>query len=55
MTTYKIAVVPGDGIGPEVMTEAVKVLNHVAALDGSFGFDFTWYPWGCEYYLKPAR
>ena len=55
MTTYKIAVVPGDGIGPEVMTEAVKVLNHVAALDGSFGFDFTWYPWGCEYYLKTGE
>ncbi len=55
MTTYKIAVVPGDGIGPEVMTEAVKVLNHVAALDGSFSFDFTWYPWGCEYYLKTGE
>ncbi|MBQ9593100.1 MAG: tartrate dehydrogenase [Lachnospiraceae bacterium] len=55
MTTYKIAVVPGDGIGPEVMTEAVKVLNHVAALDGSFGFDFTWYPWGCEYYLETGE
>ena len=52
MDKYKIAVIPGDGIGPEVMTEAVRVLNRVSELDGSFGFEFTTYPWGCEYYLK---
>ena len=55
MQHYKIAVIPGDGIGPEVMTEAVKVLNHVAKLDGTFGFEFTWFPWGCEYYLKTGE
>ena len=52
MKTYEIAVVAGDGIGPEVIAEAVKVLNAVAALDGGFRFRFTHYPWGCEYYLK---
>ena len=52
MEKFKIAVIPGDGIGPEVMTEAVRVLNRVSELDGSFGFEFTTYPWGCEYYLK---
>ncbi|MBR2764387.1 MAG: tartrate dehydrogenase [Blautia sp.] len=52
MQKYKIAVIPGDGIGPEVMRESVKVLEHVAGADGSFAFDFTWFPWGCEYYLK---
>ena len=41
MKTYKIAVIAGDGIGPEVIAEGVKVLNAVAALDGSFQFDFT--------------
>ena len=51
MKTYQIAVIPGDGIGPEVMREAVKVLNAVSALDGGFNFEFTEYPWGCEYYL----
>ena len=49
---YKIAVIGGDGIGPEVLAEGIKVLNKVAELDGSFGFDFTYFPWGCEYYLK---
>jgi len=52
MKTYRIAVVPGDGIGPEVMAEAMKALDAVAALDGTFAFDYTVYPWGCEYYLK---
>ncbi len=52
MKTYLISVIPGDGIGPEVTREAVKVLNAAAALDGGFRFEFTEYPWGCEYYLK---
>ncbi len=52
---HKVAVIPGDGIGPEVIAEGVKVLNAVAELDGSFSFDFTHFPWGCEYYLKHGR
>ena len=48
MNTHKIAVVAGDGIGPEVIAEGVKVLEEVARLDGSFKFDFTHFPWGCE-------
>ena len=55
MQTHKIAVVAGDGIGPEVIAEGVKVLNAVAALDGSFRFDFTHYPWGCEYYQQTGK
>ena len=55
MNTYKIAVIPGDGIGPEVIDEGVKVLNEVASLDGSFRFDFTYFPWGCEYYKETGR
>ncbi|MGL5462657.1 MAG: isocitrate/isopropylmalate family dehydrogenase, partial [Aeromonas veronii] len=31
MSSYRIAVLPGDGIGPEVMAEAVKVLEKVQA------------------------
>ncbi len=52
MDKFRIAVIPGDGIGPEVLRESVKVLEHVAAADGRFEFEFTWFPWGCEYYLK---
>ncbi|MBO5070046.1 MAG: hypothetical protein J6C37_06765 [Roseburia sp.] len=45
MDTHKVAVIAGDGIGPEVLSEGVKVLKKVAELDGSFQFDFTHYPW----------
>ena len=55
MKTYRIAVIAGDGIGPEVVREEIKVLRTVAALDGGFQFDFTHYPWGCEYYLKTGE
>ena len=52
---YRIAVIAGDGIGPEVVAEGEKVLKRVARLDGAFGFSFTHFPWGCEYYLKTGR
>jgi len=55
MDKYKIAVIAGDGIGPEVIAEGVKVLKRVAELDGGFKFEFTYFPWGCEYYLKTGR
>lgn len=48
----KIAVIPGDGIGKEVTPEAVKVLKCVASLEEDLEFEFTEYPWGCEYYLE---
>jgi len=55
MITHKIAVIAGDGIGPEVISQGMKVLNKVAELDGSFKFEFTEFPWGCKYYLENGR
>ena len=55
MNTHKIAVIAGDGIGPEVIDEGVKVLKKVAELDGSFNFEFTYFPWGCDYYKENGR
>ena len=55
MEKYKIAVIAGDGIGPEVIAEGVKVLEAAAELDGGFKFEFTYFPWGCEYYLENGR
>lgn len=52
---HKIAVIAGDGIGPEVIAEGVKVLKEAAKLDGSFDFEFTYFPWGCEYYKETGR
>jgi tartrate dehydrogenase/decarboxylase/D-malate dehydrogenase len=52
--TYKIALIPGDGIGNEVVPEGIKVLM---AAGRRFGFTFDWdlRPWGCEYYAKTGR
>ncbi len=54
MGTYRIAVIPGDGIGAEVMPEGVRVLESVGA---RFGFGFSWdeKDWGCERYLRTGR
>ena len=41
MKHYRIAVIPGDGIGPEVMAEAVKALQAAEQADGRFSFAFT--------------
>jgi 3-isopropylmalate dehydrogenase len=47
----KIAVMPGDGVGKEVVPEGLKVLKVVAKKFG-FTYDTTDYPFGAEYYLK---
>lgn len=49
--THRIAVIPGDGIGPEVVREGLRVLERVAALEG-FGLELTEFPFGAEHYLK---
>jgi 3-isopropylmalate dehydrogenase len=48
---YAIAVIPGDGIGPEVVREGLRVLERVAAIEG-FRARTTSYPLGAEHYLK---
>lgn len=55
MKKYKIAVIGGDGIGPEVIDEGIKVLKKVEELDGNISFEFEYFPWGCEYYLKNGK
>lgn len=55
MKNYKIAVIAGDGIGPEVLAEGIKVLNEVSKLSGRFEFDFDYFPWGCQYYLENGK
>ncbi len=55
MKIYKIAVIPGDGIGPEVIAEGIKVLGKTSQLSREFKFEFARFPWGCEYYLKHGK
>ncbi|GAA4708151.1 tartrate dehydrogenase [Brevibacillus fulvus] len=52
MKKLEIAVVPGDGIGKEVVPAALKVLDTLAEVHGGLQFSFTEFPWNCEYYLQ---
>jgi tartrate dehydrogenase/decarboxylase/D-malate dehydrogenase len=51
----RIASIPGDGIGPEVVREAWRVLDAVADVHGGVKFEFTEFPWSCAYYLEHDR
>ena len=51
---YNIAVIPGDGIGTEVVHEGLRVLEAVAAVEG-FQYKTEIYPYGSEHYLKTGE
>ncbi|MGB8945534.1 MAG: tartrate dehydrogenase [Streptomyces sp.] len=51
MTHHHIALVPGDGIGAEVLPPAQQVMDAVGARHG-FGVSYTSYDWSCERYLN---
>jgi tartrate dehydrogenase/decarboxylase/D-malate dehydrogenase len=50
----RVAVIGGDGIGPEVVGAGMRVLE-AATKDSSLELGFTQFPWGCEYYLEHGR
>ena len=54
MKSYNIAVIPGDGTGPEVITEGIKVLN-VASEKFKFKVNLKYYDYGGERYLKTGE
>ena len=59
MSSYGVAIIPGDGVGTEVASEAAKTLQTVADKHG-FRVEMENFNWGCDYYLKngvmmPAR
>jgi 3-isopropylmalate dehydrogenase len=49
---HKIAVIPGDGVGPEVIREGLKVLRAVSDVRRGLGLDFVEFPYGAEHYLR---
>jgi tartrate dehydrogenase/decarboxylase/D-malate dehydrogenase len=54
MKTHRIAVVPGDGIGKEVVPEGIRVLDAVAGRHG-LRFDWSGFDWSCETYARTGR
>ena len=52
MKTYKIASIPGDGIGVEVVDAGLRALHALAERAGTFQFDVTHYDWGTDRYKR---
>ncbi len=55
MKEFKIATIPGDGIGKEVVPAARQVLDTAAQVHGGYRFDYENFDWSCEYYLKHGQ
>jgi tartrate dehydrogenase/decarboxylase / D-malate dehydrogenase len=55
MKTYRIAAIPGDGIGAEVIDAGVEVLRALALREGGFALHFDRFDWGGEYFKKQGR
>jgi tartrate dehydrogenase/decarboxylase/D-malate dehydrogenase len=54
MSTYKVALVPGDGIGNEIVDEGVRVIEAVAASEG-FSIEYTRFPYGAGHYKQTGE
>ena len=54
MSSYRVAVIPGDGIGTEVVPEGLRVLEAAGRRFG-FGFDWRHFDWSCRTYAKTGR
>ncbi|MBU8907610.1 tartrate dehydrogenase [Desertibacillus haloalkaliphilus] len=55
MKQFKLSVIPGDGVGKEIMPHALEVLDTVADIHGGLSFSKEFYPWSCEYYLEHGK
>jgi tartrate dehydrogenase/decarboxylase/D-malate dehydrogenase len=55
LRSFDIAVIPGDGIGPEVIDAGIRVLAAVQELGGGFRLNYTHLPWGCTHYLEKGE
>jgi tartrate dehydrogenase/decarboxylase/D-malate dehydrogenase len=53
--SHRIAVIPGDGIGKEVISEGIKCLKTLSEILKDLQFQFEYFPWGSEYYLQHGR
>lgn len=55
MKNYKIAAIPGDGIGTEVISAGVEVLKFMAKQGKQFSVEVETFPWGADYYLQHGQ
>jgi tartrate dehydrogenase/decarboxylase/D-malate dehydrogenase len=55
MKSYRLNLIPGDGIGVDVINEGVRVLNALAEKHGGIKFEYNTLPWSCAWYLEHGR
>lgn len=55
MRNYSIALIPGDGIGVDVIREGKKVLDTICEIDGGVSLQYEHFDWSCEYYAKHGK
>ena len=55
MKTYRIALYPGDGIGPEVLEAALQVVEAAERVVGGFHLDCERFDWGMDHYDRHGR
>ena len=53
--TYKIASIPADGIGPEVISAGIQVLEKLSSVLGTFDFQFDHIEWSSDFYKKHGK
>lgn len=53
--SYRIASIPADGIGPEVISAAIAVLKTLAETLGTFDIDFTHFDWSSDTYKRTGK
>ena len=55
MREYRIAAIPGDGIGSEVIDAGIRVLDSLVKNIGGFNLSITNFPWGTDFYLEHGK
>jgi tartrate dehydrogenase/decarboxylase/D-malate dehydrogenase len=55
LKTYQVAIFGGDGIGPEVLEQAIHVLDALQARQSAFALQWTHLPWGAEHWVETGR
>jgi tartrate dehydrogenase/decarboxylase/D-malate dehydrogenase len=55
MRNYAIAVIPGDGIGVDVIRQGKKVLDALCEIDSGLSLNYEYFDWSCEYFVKHGQ
>ena len=55
MRNYSVAVIPGDGIGKDVIEAGIRVMQAAQEVSGDVRLEYETFPWSCAYYLEHGR